>query len=61
MSFVTNSEVLYDEIKMLNPHMLPMYASVILINTDDMRIIKEEYLDTYLTLSDDIKAKYTLN
>ena len=41
--------------------MLPMYASVILINTDDMRIIKEEYLDTYLTLSDDIKAKYTLN
>lgn len=61
MSFVTNSVVLYDEIKQIHPYMLPMYVSVILINTDDMRIIKEEYLDTYLTLSDDIKAKYTLN
>lgn len=60
MSFVTNSEVLYDEIKMLNPHMLPMYASVILINTDDMKVVKEEYLETYIPISDDIKTKYTL-
>lgn len=37
-----------------------MYASVILINTDDMKVVKEEYLETYIPISDDIKAKYTL-
>lgn len=61
ISFVTNSEVLYSEIKRINPHMLPMYVSVILINTDEMKVVKEEYLETYISLSDDIKYKFTFN
>lgn len=60
ISLVTNSEVLFNDIKMINPHLLPMYASVILINTDDMKVVKEEYLETYIPISNDIKAKYTL-
>lgn len=59
-SFVTDSEVIFDEIKKCNPYMLPMYASVILIKTDDMKVVKEEYLETFLPISDDIKNEYTL-
>ena len=59
-SFVTNSEVLYNEIKMYNPHMLPMYISIILINTEDMKVVKEEYLETHIPVTDNIKNIYTL-
>ena len=40
--------------------MLPMYTSVILNITDAMKAVKEEYLETYIPISDDIKTKYTL-
>ena len=60
ISYVTNSEVIYNDIKATQPKLLPMYASVILINNDDLKVIKEEYLDTYLDLSTSVKTKYLI-
>ena len=40
--------------------MLAMPVSVILVDINTMKIIKEEYLDTSAKISDDIKSKYVL-
>lgn len=60
ISFVTYSEAQYNEIKSVDPHKLPLYVSVILINIDDMTIVKEEYLKSYIPVPEILKKEYVL-
>lgn len=45
-SFVTDSQTLYDMLKVNTPSALAMYISLILIDTSTLSVIKEEYVKT---------------
>ena len=59
-SFVTHIPRVYNAFINNPPRMLAMPVSVILVDINTMKIIKEEYLDTSAKISDDIKSKYVL-
>lgn len=59
-SYVTTSEAFFKRLTQVHPYMMTMYISVILIDLDSMEIIKEEYLDSSLPLTDELSSTYTL-
>lgn len=58
-SFVTNSEIMFDELASVNPYMVSMYISVILIDTENIEIKKEKYLNSSLPLTSEISSTFT--
>lgn len=59
-SFVTTSETFFNHLIDIHPYMITMYISVILIDLDNMEIIKEKYLDSSLELTNELYSAYTL-
>lgn len=60
VSFVTDSVKVFEELKKFEPYMLCMYVSVILIDTTSFTVVDEYYLNSALTITDELKQVYTL-
>ncbi|MCR5733428.1 MAG: helix-turn-helix domain-containing protein [Lachnospiraceae bacterium] len=54
ISFITTYENIYEKFKNASLPVLALYASVILIDTDELTVIKEEPIKSYLEASSDI-------
>lgn len=61
ISIFTNSEDAYELIREIPPVKLPIYMSVILTSKKQIKVIREEYLETMLPLTDELKTKFNLN
>lgn len=59
-SFVTTSTALYEELKNVQLPLLHMLVSVILINTDTLDVISEDYIETHIKIPKATKNKYIL-
>lgn len=60
LSFVTNSEFTYEEVKKAPPQLLPFYVSVVLLDLEDFSVVKEEYLQTALPITKELQTVYTI-
>ena len=59
-SFVTDSVKTFENLKQFNPYMLSMFVSVILIDSSNMTVIDEVYLNSSLDLQSELENIYTV-
>ena len=59
-SFVTDSVDIFNKVLEYKAYLLATTISVILIDSSEMKVLREVYLETYLDISPSLKYKYSL-